>query len=382
MSSGIERPLFYENQILGAADLTASVEHSRGQEARHNRYLHLWGIAYGLDLTGEPDKEGTIAFKKITLSAGVAIDGTGREVVVPQSEQLSENKFSQLGLTRGYDLTLTWFPVFLVGKDQSAPQKPIATGACDDSAPSRIIEGFDVTFGRPAEARKLDEQDAGKAADGPGKGGWRILLGFVQWEDTIEKFLDFKYADSGIGRRYAGVQADVVAARGGSLELRTQTTPQAKKPALVLDETNDGLLQFGSLDAQGNLQPVFSVNAKGDVTAAGKIAGAVAPGSVQVQSGIVMDGVLLPLPPGIDPVDIDSGKFTLHSHVTPHITQAQAPGPVAGPTCAVVPIECFVDSDRRVNCKLRWFKVGGSATDFQDSAGLCDYTAIVSVPAT
>jgi hypothetical protein len=242
-----------------------------------------------------------------------------------------------------------------------------------------VEEKYDITFGRPGGARRLDEQEIAKVGDGPGSGGWQILLGFVQWNDDKNKFIDFKYSDGGISRRYAGVQADVVAARGGALEFRTQTTPQAKKPALLLDETGDGLLQFGSLDAQGNLQPVFSVDAKGDVKAKGKIAGAVTPGSVQVQSGIVMDGLLLPLPPGIDPADLDSGKFTLHSHVTPYITAAQAP--TTTQPWGAVPLDCFVDSSRRVTCKLRWFRIDAINT-FQDRAALCEYTAIVSVPAT
>ena len=153
MSSTIDRPIFFENQILGAADLTATVEHSRGQQARHNRYLHLWGISYGLGLTAEGDEQGGVKFKKITVAAGAAIDGTGREILVPQPEALSENKFSQLQLTGGLVLADVWFPIFLVGKDQPAQQPPLSTKTCDGSAPSRVEEKYDITFGRPGGAR-------------------------------------------------------------------------------------------------------------------------------------------------------------------------------------------------------------------------------------
>src|SRR5215813_11634426 len=96
MSNRIERPIFFENQILGAADLTATVEYDRGQQARHNRYVHLWGIAGGLELAGK-DKETSTGekYQEITLSPGMAIDGTGREIVVPEAEQLSEDLFDQ-----------------------------------------------------------------------------------------------------------------------------------------------------------------------------------------------------------------------------------------------------------------------------------------------
>ena len=140
MSTGIERPLFFENQILGAADLTAAVEHSRGQQSRHNRYEHLWGIASGLELSGEDDEEDGVKFKRITLAAGVAIDGNGREIVLPQSELLSENTFSQLQLTAGLKPDEVWFPVFLVGKTRR-PAAALVTGACNGSAPSRKVEG-------------------------------------------------------------------------------------------------------------------------------------------------------------------------------------------------------------------------------------------------
>jgi hypothetical protein len=78
VSNRVERPVFFENQILGAVDLTATVDHSRGQQSRHERYLHLWGIAQGLELISEDKDENGKKFKKITLAAGIAIDGTGR----------------------------------------------------------------------------------------------------------------------------------------------------------------------------------------------------------------------------------------------------------------------------------------------------------------
>ena len=49
-----ERPAFFEGQILAAADLTSAVDYGRAQVARHERYLHSWGIAEGLELTTTP----------------------------------------------------------------------------------------------------------------------------------------------------------------------------------------------------------------------------------------------------------------------------------------------------------------------------------------
>lgn len=380
MSNLIERPVFFENQILGAADLTAVVEHSRGQQARHNRYLHLWGIAQGLELTGEDKEENGEKFKKITLSAGVAIDGAGREIVVPQSEELSENKFSQLQLTAGIkDLTQAWFPVFLIGQDQAAEQPPVATGACGDSPPSRVVEGYEVTFGRPGSERDLDKQVAPNVADGPGKGGWKILLGFVQFNATIDKFTDFKNEFGGIGRRYAGAQADEVASRGGALRLRTRIN-QPEKPALVLDEKDGGLLQFGLLNSQGTIATVFTVDAQGNVTAEGKIKGALTTGNVQVESGIATDGMILPLPPGITAKQVADGEAVIQTQISLRLTgESLPPGkPSSADQWGAFPLETWIDDERRVHCRVRWFRiVGGSG--IEDHPGACNYVVLASV---
>ena len=44
----IERPVYYEGQYLGAADLQVGLDYLRGQEARHLRTAHTWGILEGL----------------------------------------------------------------------------------------------------------------------------------------------------------------------------------------------------------------------------------------------------------------------------------------------------------------------------------------------
>jgi len=381
VSTAIERPLFFENQILGAADLTATVEHSRGLQARHERYLHLWGIAYGLELSGEDDEEDGEKFKRITLSAGVAIDGNGREIVVPQSEPLSENKFSQLQLTAGLKLEEVWFPVFLVGRDQAAQQQPMSTGACESSAVVRKVEGYEVTFDRPGKARKLGEQPAGGVSDGPGNDGWKILLGFVQSNTAGDKFTAFKYEVDGIGRKYAGVQADEIAARSGSLQLRTRTAPQTKKPAVVVDETGDGRLQFGSLDATGKLVPVFTVDAQGNVTAEGKIKGALTTGTVQVESGIATHGMILPLPPGITEKQVSDGEAIVQTQVSLWTTgETIPPGSFSTDEWSAFPLEVSVDSERRVRCQLRWVQLRPAIIGvIEDHPAVCNYLVLASV---
>jgi hypothetical protein len=382
VSSTIQRPLFFENQILGAADLTASVDNSRGQEARHNRYLHLWGIAFGLELNSQPDPDKGDPFIKITLSAGMAIDGTGREIIVGQVVPLSESDFAQLQITGGAKPD-DWFPVFLKGKENRATQPSLAVGSCGGSASaSRMEEGYEIEFQRSGAERNLDSQTAGDVSAGPGSGGWRILLGFVKWDKTKNAFTGLKSE----GRKYVGVQADEVAARGGSLTFRTRTQSQANKPAIVLDETDDGLVQFGALDSSGIIVPVFTLNAKGDIETEGKIKakgtiiGALSKGVTQVESGIATDGMILPLPPGVTEKQVADGEAVIQTQISLHFTGKTIPPGSSSTTEEWIssPLESWVDASRRVHCRVRWQQiVGGTAVE--DHPAPCRYVVLASL---
>lgn len=394
MSNSIERPLFFEGQILSADDLTTAVDFSRNQLAQHERYLHLWGIAGGLGLSGKEKQTAQgQKFQEVTVAAGVAIDGRGREIVVPADEVLSPENFDELSIATADPDGTALYPVFLVGRDITASQTAMVARACDNSQPSRSVEGFDITFGSPGEEANLDDQLTVALTDGPGDSSndkdWRILLGYVGWGATLsdgtKKVKNFikvvNTSKEGVGPRYAGVQADVVAARSGSLSLRTSAGSQADKPAVLLEDTaKGGLLRFGSQNAAGVLTEVFSIDSKGNVVAKGSLSGAVTPSTIKVQSGVITDGAVLPLPPGISEQQVTDG-VTLHIHLTPRPFAAAKP-PVAGNDWIAVPLECALDAtSRRVLCRSRWFQLG-TPTTFYDVPGTCDYTVLASVPPT
>lgn len=387
MNALIERPNFYEGQILGAADLEADAAHARGQLARHERYLHLWGIAQGLQLNAK-DKQTAKGekYQEITLTAGIAVDGTGREIVVPEDTLLSEDLFDQLNVAIQDDAA--WYPVFLEGYDAAAPLPVLAPGACGSLEPTRVMESYNATFGRPGDER-LEENNPSAVADGPGgtsvSDRWPVLLGFVQWDKTLRKFKAAAPDAAGLRRRYAGVQADQVAARAGELSLRTRGAVEKGKPALVMDETTGGLLRFGLLTSQGSLTTVFSVNAKGDLTATGKIAGALTTGGVQAESGLISDGMTLPLPPGITEAQVSAGEAVVHAQVALQLTPADRPDPAK--VWGAFPLETYVDTARRVHCLVRWFELNPinlaqHGQTIEDRPGVCAYTVLAAVRAT
>lgn len=376
MADSIQRPVFYEGQVLGAADLEASVTYGRLQMARHEQFLHTPGIAGGLALTKAPKTTaGGKPYVDVSLGAGVGVDGHGHEIVVPDDEVLDPTRFRDLGIA----VAGAWHPVFLRGLEEDAPVSASFTGACNGgSAPVRKVEAHEITFGRPGDEAAPESTPTASAqlavsAEPDARG---VLLGFVQWDSSINLFTDVADSAGGIGRRYAGVRADEVMARSGRLTLRSRPSTQPAKPMLALDEAEGGTLQFGLQDETGGLTPVFTVNAKGDVTAKGTLSVAIKTG-VLVESGVASDGMLVPLPPGVTQDQVDAGQVTLHVHVSPRHPGSVRPAAVAAAAVAVT-VECRV-VDRRVHCRYLWFNpAAAGATALQ--LGACDYTMLAYVP--
>ena len=373
----LERPTFHEGQVLAAADLTATVEHGRGHDARHERYQHDWGIAEGLSLTEvsrrDPDNN---PYVEVTLQPGTARDGTGLEIVVAAPVRISEVLFDQVN--GGSLVPDAFYPVVLHGLDRAAAEPAFAAAGCGGNGqPRRVREAFEVTFGRVGYERRLDQQAVPEVAAGPGPAGgppWDVLVGFVQWDATLERFTKSAHEAGGVRRRYAGVRADRVVARGGRLELRPDPAVQAGKAAVVVGG-DPAALVFGVYKGDGSVDERFSVNAKGDVTAAGTIKGTLIAGEVRVQSGAASDGVILPLPPDITEEQVRDGTVALHLQLTPHLPPS---APSLTGDLGHSPLACTVDDDRRVHCLVRWFEIG--TTKIEDVPSACDYLIVATKP--
>jgi hypothetical protein len=367
------RATFFEGQILAAADLNAIVEGARIALAQHERYLHLPGIAAGLTLTATERQTATgETFQDITVEPGIVIDGTGRHLVLATAERLSEDDFDQLNIA--INDPLAYYPVFILGRDETSAITATTFGSCASTAPTRVQEVAQITFGRVDEAADSGNVPVDDFMSGPsgtsGERPWRTLLGFVQWDAAIKRFIAVKNDHDGVSRQYAGVQADDVVARGGLLALRSAAKGQNGTPVVEVDAAV-GELRFGAQNSSGKVVPVFTVKANGDLQAAGKISGAIAKG-VQIQTGSASDGMLLPLPAGITQAQVDSGTVTVQAHVTPHYGVPALPSLNAGELWLMTPIECRV-IDRRVFCRVRWTATDNSVGPF-NLPGVCDYS--------
>ncbi|MEO3974837.1 hypothetical protein [Streptomyces sp. CAU 1734] len=366
--TGPLRPVFREGRILAAADLSATVEYARAAAARHARYLHEWGIAEGLALVTADRTDPLTGARRteVSVSAGTAIDATGREIVVTEPAVLSESEFEEVN---GADQpTDEPYPVFLGAVDRDPPGSPGADSCGVSAGGTRVEETYQILFGRLGdELLTAGEQPPG-IADAPAVPPARrpVLLGYVRWTDG--RFTGVETTARGVAPRYAGVRADTVSARAGALVLRTEPAAREGTPVIVLSGGDPPGLVFGLYRPGGTVAPLMTVAANGNLTIEGSFTGRMPAGSTQVISGTATDGMLLPLPPGITPEQVADGRVVLHILVTPRIP------PAATATTLVSPVESGVDDARRVRCRVRLFDPavpGGTVTEQPGAVDFC-----------
>jgi len=360
-----ERPVFFEGQILAAADLTGAVDYGRAGVARHERYLHDWGIAEGLEMTAKTNATGK--YVDVTLGAGVAIDGAGREIVVPQAVPLDTDAF--FAANGASPQVKANYPILLHGIDTVAPAPPLAAGACGAGSQStRTQEGFDLTYGALGAELHVGEQPVPDVSAGPVRADglpWEVLVGFVQCDSTGKNFTTAFQT----GVRYAGVKADTVAARNGTLELRSRPAVTPGQPVLTIGG-DPPVLKFGLYQGGGNVDARLTVTAKGEVTASGTVQGTLNLGQVRVQSGTAAHGLIIPLPEGVTQEQVDSGAVILHLHLTPRT-------PLFAAGIWYVPVSCSVDARRQLTCQV--MRVTGATPSGNPQPGVADYLMVATV---
>jgi len=374
VATDIQRPSFYEGQILGAADLQRSLDYAREQQARHARCTHTWGIACGLALSKKGKDE-------VQVGPGVAIDSSGAEIVVPAAYTLNPAQF-ELDVGPKAKEHGSFFSVFIARTNQSTNDNQLL-GQCGTSGKTRIAESYAILFKRSAVDWNVEPADPGVAAgpDDSPQSQRLILLGFVRWNETSRKFDDFRQEHEKFRPQHIGIRADQVIGSNGRLHLRSQQATTTDAPMVVLDGDNEEeMFVLGVDKGDGTARPLFSVDAKGNVTAQGAFRGqvAVGVGQILVQTGVATDGVTLPLPRGLTEANVKDKNVAIHTSVIPRIDWSQQPTDEWGPFV----LECSIDDKRRAKCLIRWMRLGGSSTGpmYVDIAGAVDYTVIASVP--
>ncbi|QLH26572.1 hypothetical protein [Streptomyces sp. Rer75] len=373
--TGPLRPAFHEGQVLAATDLSATVEYARGSAARHARHLHEWGVVEGLALATEPrtDPLTNARYTEVSIAVGMAVDGTGREMVVTEPVVLRESDFEEVN---GADQpTDEPYPVFLTSADREPAQPPGPVSCSGSAAKTRVEESYQILFGRLGDERLVAEQQPPAIGDPPADppARWLVLLGYVRWTDG--HFSGAETTARGVAVRYAGVRADTVSARSGALTLRTGTEAEEGKPALVLSGGDTPNLVFGLYQGSGTVAPLMTVAANGNLTIEGSFSGRMPAGSTLVASGTATDGMLLPLPSGITPEQVADGRVVIHVQLIPRT-------PPLPDATLYSPVEATVDADRRVRCRVRLYNPLATPATVVDQPGAVDFLVVATVAPT
>lgn len=372
----VARPVFSDGAILAATDLSILESEGRDRDARHARHVHTPGVGAGLQLTEQARAlGGGEAYVDITLGAGYAIDGTGRELVVAADMLLSHDRFQQQNLnppTEPGQTVTVWHPVFIRGLDTAAAPATAMLGCQGRAGGGRIAEEVEIDFGRPGDASAAQPAPAPDA--GPGDGAWRVLVGFVRFDTAIGQFVKSGISADGVTVSGAGARAGLVVGQFGKVELRGKAAADSGVPALVLDSQPAPSLVFGTHTGSGTISPLIAVDASGNLEIQGAVKAKGTAGSVRLVGGAAYDGTVLPLPAGVDQATVDSGGIELFISVSPRL-----PAPGSGPsTSFFVPAECRADAQRRVACWGYWFDPGPGTK--AAAAISCDFLVLAAVP--
>ncbi|HEY6033640.1 MAG TPA: hypothetical protein VIV58_05250, partial [Kofleriaceae bacterium] len=260
-------------------------------------------------------------------------------------------------------------------------------GKCSVSVITRYEESVQVSYGNPGSELALLDQVLPTVADGldttntPGLTA-KVLVGWVQYDKDINggQFIGVNTtAANNTTIHYVGVVASDVVAGGGVLTLHTR--PDGKRFVLSITENATGAtLAFGQQDGSNPVVPTFSVDEKGNVTYAGTLSPAPVAKTL-AGSGVIYDGLKIPLPPGVTETDISNG-VQLHVHLT---AVPQGPRQLflhsGQPAVTAFPIllKCSVDmtTDRVVHCQVRWFEATHPGRSI-DLPGACTYLVVAT----
>ncbi len=284
-----QRPRFFQGQYLGAEDLSAAVDYSRAQMARHALGAHSWGIATGLQL-----KEKNLAGGRIEIYVlpGYGWDGFGRPITLLAPYKIPTELFKPYVFDPAIDnatpegrLIEVWL------RYDEGRTRNVRPGfeVCDiEDQNSRVQETFRVEVG--ARTNHIDRHNSIMVAGNPidaqeviqkfdphsppvslydesvpyqdlpetdTKTRWLIPLGYVRWKPNPNpnqsgnfiKRNDEDLKASRSLRRYIGVVAEWIQAADGILRMRDRTKPYS------LVQSDDLVWVEGNLRVEGDMRP-------------------------------------------------------------------------------------------------------------------------------
>lgn len=133
----LERPAFFGGQLLAPEDLEAVYAYHREVRCLHNRTLHNWGIAVGLNVSGAKGA------RQVSISPGYAIDCEGRDLILLEPATLPVPAVAGVGSTPvQYYLTASYV------EDEDLVEVESRQGVCEGTGVVRRSEALRLRWQR------------------------------------------------------------------------------------------------------------------------------------------------------------------------------------------------------------------------------------------
>jgi hypothetical protein len=125
----LQRVEFFSGELLTADDLTTLSANNQQLRWLHNRTMHNWGIAFGLDV------QGARGATSVTVNPGIAVDALGREVILssPVQQPIPAVPGGPNGTAAAYYLVANFVP----DSDEAVVEQRSAT-ACGTGGSVRL----------------------------------------------------------------------------------------------------------------------------------------------------------------------------------------------------------------------------------------------------
>jgi hypothetical protein len=252
---GIARVHYFEQQFLRTQDFTDEQAYHLAMRRRHNIAHHISGIVFGLELVVE--EQGAF------VGPGMAIDGYGRELIVPEKQPLPMSAFDDIGA----DKLDVWLVYDRIGSEQ-APEGYAGCGNGYGVSYYRWQERPVIQLDKPQsdvprrqpESVPLGDLDFDPSRTPPDdpQEDWPVFLGQIQRERPNSN-QPYAYTADLSNRPYAALRGETIVAPSGrtQVQIGAEKESDERRFAVFIPETNSPhpsleINKYGQVDVGGN----------------------------------------------------------------------------------------------------------------------------------
>ncbi len=246
-NKGLKRLNYFNGQLLKEDDFKDEQDYNIKALAAHNKNLHSWGIASGLDIKYEKGK------KYVTLEKGMAVDRKGRQIFLDDPAEIDVSKTSE---------TIIFLTIFL----KETKTDPAKEGDLREN--TRICEEPDLKLNNSMPDENSNEIFLGKVILNPinktvedvYKEG-RTLIGFS--ENIKTKSVAFihpvneEYWPRIKGTDGPDPRIDIISQNtivSGNLEIKGKLKGKLEKKTVGIEHVKDNSISFSQIKHNKNVQ--------------------------------------------------------------------------------------------------------------------------------